>query len=154
MSRSVPHHATPLGESYHKHQQVRVDEALADSLASMPAGLEVVPTHDKQSHQAEKETAQALPEAISQDGKEVSEVWAPTYETLDLPQTPQAEHRKCGLKPRYFWATIASLVLALALIVGLSSGLGVRRSRKASTCDSCMHHECVVLDMSDPLQLS
>jgi len=126
--------------SDNKHQQVRADKALADSLASMPAGLEVVPTNDKHFHQAEKETVQALPEAISQDGKEVSEFWAPPYETLASSETPQTERRTCGLKPRYFWAMIASLMLALALVVGLASGLGVRRSQKASTCDSCMHH--------------
>lgn len=149
MNRSGPHAGTPSGESDNKHQQVRADKALADSLASMPAGLEVVPINDKHFHQAEKETVQALPEAISQDGKQVSETWAPPYETLALPETPQAERRKCGLKPRYFWAMIAFMVLALALIVGLASGLGVRRSQKSSTCDSCMHHGQAILGISD-----
>jgi len=133
-------HESLPGQSDDKHQQVRADKALADSLSSMPAGLEVVPTNDKHFHQAEKETAQALPEAISQDGKEVVEFWAPPYETLAAPEAPHAERRRCGLKPRYFWAMSASLVLALALVVGLASGLGLKRSRKHSTCDSCTYH--------------
>lgn len=136
-----------------KHQQVRADKALVDSLASMPAGLEVVPTNDKHFHQAEKETVQALPEAISQDGKEVSEIWAPQCETRTLSEAPHTERVRCGLKPRHFWAMIASLVLALALVVGLASGLGVKRSRKPSTCDSCKHHGWTVLYISDTLTL-
>jgi hypothetical protein len=143
MFGSVPHHGAPSGESDDKHQQERVDKALADSLASMPAGLEVVPTNDKHFHQAEKETVQTLPEAISQDGKEVLEnTWAPPHKTIALSEAPLAERRRCGLKPRYFWAVITSSILALALVVGLASGLGVKRSRKASTCDSCMHPGC------------
>lgn len=137
-----------------KHQQVRADKALADSLASMPAGLEVVPTKDEQFHQAEKETVQALPEAISQDGKEVSGIWAPRCETRTLSEAPHAERVRCGLRPRHFWAMITSLVLALALVVGLASGLGVKRSKKPSTCDSCKHYGWAVLDISDTLQLS
>ena len=154
MNRSGPHHGTPSGESDNKHQQVRADKALAYSLASMPAGLEVVPTNDKHFHQAEKETVQVLPEAISQDEKEVTETYAPPYETLAPPEAPDAGRRRCDLKPRYFWSMIASLVLALGLIVGLASGLGVRRSRKSSTCDSCMHHVWAFLGISDTLQLS
>lgn len=154
MFSSVPHPGVPSGESDDKHQQVWADKALADTLASMPAGLEVVPTDDKHFHQAEKETVQALPEAISQDGKEVTEHWAPPYETLAPSEAPPAERRRCGLKPRYFWAMITSLVLVLALVVGLASGLGVKRSRKTSNCDSCMHHGWAIVGMSDILQLS
>lgn len=145
MFRSVSHHGAPTDESDDKHEQGRTDQALVDSLASIPAGLEVVPSNDKHFYQAEKETVQVLPEAISQDGKEVSEIWAPPHEALALPEAPRAERRRCGLAPRYFWAVTASLVLALALAVGLASGLGVRRSRKPSTCDSCMHHAWAVI---------
>jgi hypothetical protein len=151
MFSSVARPRAPSGESDDKHQQVRADKALADTLASMSAGPEVVPTDDKHFHQAEKETVQALPEAISKDEKEVSEAWAPPYETLALSEARHAEHRKCGLKPRYFWAVTAFLVLALALIVGLASGLGVRRSRKPSNCDSCMHPQRAGFSISDNL---
>ena len=154
MKRSGPHHGTPSGESDNKHQQVRADKALADSLASMPAGLEVVPTNDKHFHQAKKETVQALPEAISQDGKEVSSIWAPPYKAPVSSETRQAKRRRCGLKPRYFWTIAASLVIILAVVVGLASGLGTRRSRKSSDCDPCMYPWLAIVGISDTQQLS
>ncbi|KAM0708981.1 hypothetical protein Q7P35_003017 [Cladosporium inversicolor] len=128
-------HGLPSGESDDKHQQVQADKALAHSLASMPAGLEVVPRHHTHFQQAEKEIVQELPEAISQDGKEVLGILAPPHKILAPSETRQAERRRCGLKPRYFYATMASLVVVLALIVGLGSGLGTRRSRVSSNCD-------------------
>jgi len=147
-------HGPLPGESNDKHQQQRSDKALAHSLASIPAGLEVVPTNDKQSHQAEKETVQPLPEAISQDGKEVSYMSAPPYEAVAPVEARHADRRTCGLKPRYLWAIIASLVLALALAVGLGSGLGTRESRESSTCDPCMHPRRVIVGISNTWQLS
>lgn len=132
-------HGPLSGEADNKHPQVRADKALAHSLASIPAGLEAVTTHHTHFQQAEKETAQALPEAISQDGKEAMSIVAPPHNDIAFPGAPRAERRACGLKRRIFWSMCASLVLALALIVGLASGLGVSRSRGSSNCDSCMH---------------
>jgi hypothetical protein len=74
MFSSIPHPEAPKGESDDKHEQIRADKALADTLASMPAGLEVVPADDKHFHHTAKETVQALPEAISQDGEDVLEI--------------------------------------------------------------------------------
>lgn len=148
------HRGSMSGESDDKHQQIQADKALAHSLASMPAGLEVVTTHHTQFQQAEKETVQVLPEAISQDGKEVSSILAPPHKTLTPSEHGQAERRRCGLKPRYFWATVTSLVVMLALIIGLGSGLGTRRSRKSSGCDPCMHTRWAIVGISDTQQLS
>lgn len=139
MFESDLRHGSMSGQSDDKHQQVRADKALAHSLASMPAGLEVVTTHHTQFQQAEKETVQVLPEAISQDGKEVSSTLAPPYKGPVSSESRQAERRRCGLKPRHFWTIAASLVIILAVVVGLGSGLGTRRSRKSSDCDPCMH---------------
>lgn len=147
-------HGLPSGESDDKHQQVQADKALAHSLASMPAGLEVVPRHHTHFQQAEKEIVQELPEAISQDGKEVLGILAPPHKILAPSETRQAERRRCGLKPRYFYATMASLVVVLALIVGLGSGLGTRRSRVSSNCDPCMHPQWETVGISDTQQLS
>lgn len=131
-------HGSLSGGSDDKHQRAWTDKAFPHSLASMPAGLEVVPANDKHFQQAEKETVQAAPEAISQDGKEVASISAPPYETLMPLEDRRAERRTCGLKSRLFWALIATLVVALALVVGLAGGLGVRRSRRSPSCDSCM----------------
>lgn len=133
----VSHGPLPGGPD-DKHQRVWTQKAFPHSLASMPAGLEVVPTNDKHFQQAEKETVQAAPEVISQDGKEVSSISAPTYNTLPPLQARPAERRSCGLKPRFFWAVVAAFVVVLALIAGLGGGLGARRSRRSPNCDSCM----------------
>jgi hypothetical protein len=139
MLKSDVRHGSAPGESDDKYQQTKNDRTLAHSLATIPAGLEVVPADGKQFEQVEKEAVQAEPEAIPRDGKEEPEISAPPYEAFASSERPHAERRRCGLKPGFFWATIAFLVLALALIVGLGSGLGARRSRKSSTCDSCMY---------------
>ena len=116
----------------------------------MPAGLKAVPANNEHFRQAEKETAQALPEAISQDWKGVSEIWTPPYKTPAPLEPRQAERRTFGLKRRTFRVTFASLVLILALVVGVGSGLGVKRSRKAGTCDSGTHPRWENADVSDP----
>ena len=139
MFRSDLHRGSVPSGSDDKHLQTWPDKAAAHSLASIPAGLEVVPTSDKHSHQAEKETVQSVPEAISQNGKEVSYMSVPPYETLALSEARRPDRRICGLKTRYLWAIVVSLVPALALTVGLGAGLGTRKSRKSQTCDSCMH---------------
>lgn len=114
------------------------DKAFPLSLALIPAGLEVVPSSDKHIQQAEKETAQTLPEAISQDGKEVSDIWPAPHESVVPPPDRQVERRLCGLKPKLFWAVTTASIIALALIVGLAAGLGLRKSRTSSSCDPCM----------------
>ena len=154
MLESDLRHGSMSGESGDKHQQVRADKALAHSLATMPAGLEVVTAHHTPFQKAEKETVQELPEAISQDGKEVSSIWAPPYKAPVSSETRQAERRRCGLKPRYFWTIAASLVIILAVVVGLASGLGTRRSRKSSDCDPCMYPWLAIVGISDTQQLS
>lgn len=115
------------------------DATYAHSLASIPAGLEVVPTNDKQIQHSEKEAVQAEPEAISQADKEVSNVWATSHGPFVPPQEQGiAIRRICGLRRRFFWGFVATLVVALAVIVGLGGGLGVRKSRAEASCDSGM----------------
>lgn len=154
MFRSDLHRGSVPSGSDDKHLQTWPDKAAAHSLASIPAGLEVVPTSDKHSHQAEKETVQSVPEAISQDGKEVSSISAPPHKTWVPSETRQAERRRCGLKLRHFWVAVTSLVVVLALIVGLGSGLGTRRSRMSSVCDPCMQPRWATVGISDTRQLS
>jgi hypothetical protein len=105
------------------------ETAFPYSLASMPASLEVVPTNDKQTQHAEKETVSDLPEAISQAEKEVSDTWAYGVPTPSQDRPPK--RRICGLKRKLFWIIVVAgpLVLALALIVGLGAGLGLRKPR-------------------------
>lgn len=126
-------------ESHDKHQQVPADKAFPLSLALISAGLEVVPSSDKHVQHTEKETVQALPEAISQDGKEVSDIWTAPQESVASPPDDQAERRTCGLKPRVFWAVTTSTIIALALVVGLAAGLGLKKSRTSSSCDPCIY---------------
>jgi hypothetical protein len=149
MFKSDLHHGSVPGGFDDKHLQIRSDSALAHSLSSIPAGLDVVPTNDKHSHQAEKETVQSVPEAISQDEKEVSYMSAPPYEALALSEARRPHRRTCGLKSRYLWAVIVSLVLALALTVGPGAGLGIRKARKSQTCNPCMHSGRAVIGISD-----
>jgi hypothetical protein len=74
--------------------------AFPHSLASIPAGLEVVPTNDRQTQHAEKETVSDLPEAISQAEKEVSDTWA--YGVPTPVQDRPPKRRICGLKRKLF----------------------------------------------------
>lgn len=87
----------------------------------------VVTTNHTHFQQAQKETVQVLPQAISQDGKEKTSMLAPPHSNNALSEATRAERRICGLRRRIFWVTFASLVLALAPTVGLASGLGVKR---------------------------
>lgn len=132
-----PHPEDHDHESLDQSPRSFTDATFADSLASIPAGLEVVPTNDKQTQQSEKEAVQAEPEAICQADKEVSNVWATAHGPFAAPQEQGITTRRiCGLRRRFFWTFIATLVVALALIVGLGGGLGARRSRAEASCDS------------------
>lgn len=139
MFKSDPNHPAVAPESHDKRQQVPADKAFPLSLALIPAGLEVVTESDKHLHQGEKETAQALPEAISQDGKEVSDVWAERPAAVTPVSNHPVERRMCDLKPRSFWAIVASSFIIVALVIGLAAGLALRKSRTSSSCDPCMN---------------
>ena len=108
------------------------------SLAFMPAGLEVVPGYEMEDHavQSEKQAAQAEPEAIGADtDKEILHPWVPN------PLSTSANHslpkrRICGLNRTLFWLALTLLIFALALCIGLGAGLGVKRSQSDGQCDS------------------
>jgi hypothetical protein len=149
MFRSDAGHGPLSGEILDdKRQQI---PAFPHSLASIPAGLEVVPTNDKQTQEPEKETVSDLPEAISQAEKEVSDTWA--YAVPIPSQDRPPKRRICGLKRKFFWIIVVAgpLVLGLALIVGLGAGLGLRKPRKSASCDSCMFPCSEVADMANKL---
>lgn len=139
-------HDLPLDQS----PKSATDTTFAYSLASISAGLEVVPPSDKQTQQSEKETVQPLPEAISHADKEVYHNWATGHGHVVAAQDAEeriTKRRICGLSRRFFWIFIATLVVALALIVGLGGGLGARRSRTAASCDSCMYLSASIEDL-------
>lgn len=130
MFKSNPKPASLPSESHDKHQQVPADKdkAFPLSLTLLPAGLEVVPSSEKHVHEGEKEKAQALPEAISQEGKEVSATWTEQPAAVAPLPDQSGQRRMCGLKPRFFWTIVASSIIAVALIIGLAVGLVLRKS--------------------------
>lgn len=108
------------------------------SLAFMPAGLEVVPGYelDKHTVQSEKEAAQAEPEVIGADtDKEILHPWVPIPLSPNVYQSLNSR-KICGVNRTLFWAALASLILLVGLCTGLGVGLGSKKLPGDGQCDS------------------
>ena len=129
---------TAIGDRELRAEQVRQVEANAQSLALMPAGLEVVPsvTRRRSSSQSGKE---ALARVNVHSGLETCET-ALHYDPPLRSSRQRIQNRRffgarCGL----CFAFLLLLILGLALGVGLGVGLGFDRSRSHSTTSSTSH---------------
>lgn len=114
-----------------KHPTDGVDPSreLPQSLALMPAGLEVVPTaaHEALTGQGEKE---AIQPDIGSPGHYMPPDAPPSY----AEQQGSTKRRICGLSTRLFWVIlIASSLAIIGLAVGLGVGLSSRSSATATT---------------------
>jgi hypothetical protein len=98
-------------------------ESLAQSLALIPAGLEVVPDSGKEHVQIEKEATQAEKEAISGVEKEIvgPEIEPDGWHTIL--HGPTGSRKICGLRASIFVALLVSVAAVCALAVGLGVGL-------------------------------
>ena len=123
------HNATESRES------LEIDN-LPQSLALIPAGLEVVPYSDKEPVQPEKEAVQAEKEAISREEKEVVGPTTQPDGRYTIWQGPKTSRRICGLRASILMAALVAIVVAVALGAGLGIGLHNSNSTRGDPTSS------------------
>jgi hypothetical protein len=121
---TLPHQEERDGAASER-ELLRTDD-LPQSLALIPAGLEVVPDTGKEPVHVEKEVAQAEKEAISGEEKEVVNPEKEPDGWHAILQGPTGNRKIWGLRVRIFAALLVLVVAVIALAVGLGVGLSKR----------------------------
>lgn len=138
-----PHREEQDGAASDREEILRIDD-LPQSLALIPAGLEVVPDSGKEPVQVGKEVAQAEKEAISGAEKEAisgveKEVVSPEIKPDGwhvILQGPSGGRKIWGLRASIFVALLVSVVAVSALAIGLGVGLKKRHDDTNSSSGS------------------
>jgi hypothetical protein len=136
----TPHHQEERDDTA-SDRELPQTESLAQSLAFMPAGLEVVPDSGKEPVQIEKEVVQAEKEAMSGAEKELVNPAIEPDGWHAILRGPTGSRKFCGLRASIFVALLVSVIAVCALAVGLGVGLnklhndGTSKSTTASGSD-------------------